>query len=306
MPAPPPRRTGAPRRAAAWAAAAAVALGGCGEAAPPADGTGAAPARSSDRATAGGTAGGSVATTKLPVYWVGGADGEQLLFREFRDPPEGSRAADPIAAAAELMTAAAPEDPDYRSLWNAVDRIGSSTSPDGTITVDLPDDAFRQDLAAEDARLALQQLAHTVAAAARTAGLLPEGSRPQVVLLVDGRPHEEVFGSVRLGEPVRPDEQLEAPVWLVDPQEGTRSDGRLALSGRVLEGVRDCEWTVTAKDDDGTVAGGPVTVVPAQGRPAEFRAEVDLPPGEYVVSVIGRDAEGGPVRDDKDVVVGAP
>jgi hypothetical protein len=251
-----------------------------------------------------GTFGGSVTTEKLPVYWVGVADGGQRLFREFRDAPSGTGIADPIGAAAALMTAGAPQDPDYRTLWAPVDRVGSATSPDGTITVDMPAHAFRADLTDEDARLAVQQLVHTVTAAATLAGLLPERSEPEVVVLVDGEPGREVFGSVRLDDPVRPAEELEAPIWVVDPQQGALNAGAVTISGRVLDGVRGCRWTVTEKGgDDVEISSGELDT---EARGGEFRAEVELEPGEYVVTVIGRDAEGRHVLDDKDVVVSAP
>ncbi|TDL42912.1 GerMN domain-containing protein [Kocuria rosea] len=278
-------------------------LGACGTGPGPAlEGTvsasGAAPASS----TTASTADGRVATTKLPVYWVGRADGEERLFREFRDASEAAAAVDPIAAAAALMTGAAPEDPDYRTLWSPVDRVGASTSPGGTITVDLPSEAFRPDLDDREVRLALQQLAHTVTATAATAGLLPEGSAAEVVVLVDGRPDEEVFGSVRLDVPLRPDEALEAPLWLDEPRQDERSGGTLVLSGRALDEVRDCRWTVAGPDGE-RVSSGAADEVPRGDGTAGFRAELELEPGPYVVTVVGRDAEGGTVRDDKDVEV---
>lgn len=299
MPTPPPRSPGARggRRALALAAAGAAVLTGCALGPQRAPGATAPP-------TGPGTAGGAAVPARLPVYWVGGADGRQRLFRELRTPPEGSRAADPIAAAAELMTTARPEDPDYRTLWSPAERVGISTAPDGTISVDMPRRAIRAGLTEEEARLALQQLVHTVADAARTAGLLPERSAPEVVLLVDGRPGEQVLGALDLGSPVAPDQQLEAPVWLLEPQQGARTGGRVNITGRILDGVAGCRWSVRPKDGDtATVSGGDVTSPSRGRRPAEFRAEVDLAPGEYVVTVLGRDAGGEPVRDDKDVVV---
>lgn len=265
---------------------------------------GAVPASGSAAATsaATSTAAHGVATTKLPVYWVGRVAGEERLFREFRDASEADAAVDPIAAAAALMTGATPEDPDYRTLWSPVDRVGASTSPEGTITVDLPSEAFRPGLDEREARLALQQLAHTVTAAAVTAGLLPEGSEAEVVVLVDGRPDEVVFGSLRLDAPLRPDERVEAPIWLDEPRQDARSEGSLSLSGRALEGVRDGRWTVAGADGR-RVSSGAATVVPRDDGTTGFRAEVELEPGAYVVTVVGRDAEGGAVRDDKDVEV---
>lgn len=288
------------------ACALALSLPGCGAGPGNAPETAASPSRTAPAPTPTASAGdGSVATTKLPVYWVGPADGEQALFREFRDATEGSGAVDPIAAAAALMTASSPQDPDYRTLWSPVEQVGSSTSPDGTITVDLPSEAFRSGLSDREARLALQQLVHTVAAAAGTAGLLPEGSGAEVVVLVDGRPGEEVFGSVRLDEPLRPDEELEAPLWLTDPPQDSRAQDVVSIAGRALDGVRDSRWTVTEKGDDSgaTVARGTVDVAAQDDGTTRFEAAVELPPGDYVVTLVGRAAEGGLVRDDKEVEV---
>ena len=134
------------------------------------------------------------------------------------------------------------------------------------------------------------------------AGLLPEGSAAEVVVLVDGRPDEEVFGSVRLDGPLRPDEALEAPLWLDEPRQDERSEGTLTLSGRALDEVRDCRWTVAGPDGE-RVSSGTADEVPRGDGTAGFRAELELEPGPYVVTVVGRDAEGGTVRDDKDVEV---
>ncbi|MFF0990681.1 GerMN domain-containing protein [Kocuria nitroreducens] len=285
-------------------------LGACGTGPEPAlDDTVTTSATSATSATAPASSlaastadGGRVATTRLPVYWVGRADGEERLFREFRDASEAAAAVDPIAAAAALMTGATPEDPDYRTLWTPVDRVGASTSPDGTITVDLPSEAFRPDLDDREVRLALQQLAHTVTATATTAGLLPEGSAAQVVVLVDGRPDEEVFGSVRLDGHLTPDETMEAPIRLDEPRQDERTEGSLTLSGRALDGVRGCRWTV-ARPGGERVSSGAAAEVPRSDGTVAFRAELELEPGDYVVTVLGRDAEGRTVRDDKDVEV---
>ncbi|MGX5359213.1 GerMN domain-containing protein [Kocuria sp. KH4] len=298
------------RRAAALSAACLVVLAGCApgpgpapHGAVPASGTAPAPVVAPGPA-GGGAAGGStsaVATTKVSVYWVGTADGERRLFREFRDATEGPAAVDPIAAAAAMLTTAAPEDPGYRTLWSPVDQVGSSTSPDGTITVDLPAEAFGTGLDEQDARLALQQLAHTVTATASSTGLLPHSAEPEVVVLVDGRAREEVFGSVRLDEPLRPDGSLEAPLWL-DPPEGPHPEGAVEISGRALEGVGECRWAVL--DADGaTVAAGAVGTTARDDGTVGFRTEVELAPGRYEVTVTGRDAEGDTVRDDGPVEV---
>ena len=299
------RRSGLPRRCVPAAGAVlAVVLAGCA-ALPVLDAGVPVPGTTPPPTTAAVSGDGTPATTKVPVHWIGAGDSGRRLFREFRDHPAESEAVDPIGAAAQLMTDSAPADPDYRTLWLPAGTVGSSMSPDGTITVDLPAEAFAPRLTEEEGRLALQQLAHTVTAAADTAGLLPTGSEPTVTVLVDGEPGRAVFGSVRLDEPVRPDEALTAPVWLATPQQGTRSPGTLTVSGRLLEGARGCRWTVEERDDPSGVplSSGIVASGPHDGEPLSFEAEVLLPPGEYVVTVVARDEEGETVRDDKEVVV---
>jgi len=102
-----------------------------------------------------------------------------------------------------MVTSATPADPDYRSLWSAVDTVGTSVSPDGTITVDLPAAAFGTQLSEKDAQMALQQMVYTVSAAAVTAGLL-DASTAKVLdgderFVLTSQPTRNVrgFGDVR-------------------------------------------------------------------------------------------------------------
>ncbi|MCJ8503422.1 GerMN domain-containing protein [Kocuria flava] len=301
------------RAAAALLGAGAVLLTGCaapgpgapaGTAAPGTVGRSAAtPAPSS--ATTARDGADTVATRRLPVYWVSGPEGRERLYRELREAPVGAPrgGADPIAAAAQLMASDRPQDPDYRSLWGDVERIGTSTSPDGTITVDLPAAAVSGELEPDRAELAVQQLVHTVTAAAATSGLLPASSRPEVVVLVEGRAGQELFGAVRPAGPVAPDGDLEAPLWLADPEEDARSGGGLVLSGRIRSGVEGGRWTVSDREGR-QVAGGRIEPASARAGTAPFRAEVPLAPGRYTVSVRGRAGDAA-VRDDKTVEVTA-
>ena len=190
---------------------ASVALAGCGTAADrPDDNSAAAPGIGAAPGTTDEALGG-VATEQAPIYWVGTGDQSGYLFREFRNP-EDTSTADPVARAAAMVTRATPMDPDYRTLWSPVSTVGTSVSPDGIITVDLPAAAFGTQLSEKDAQMALQQMVYTVSAAAVTAGLLDASTAKEVRILVDGRTGFSAFGSVDLSDPLTRDTSLAAPV----------------------------------------------------------------------------------------------
>ncbi|WP_210504208.1 Gmad2 immunoglobulin-like domain-containing protein [Nocardioides xinjiangensis] len=101
------------------------------------------------------------AGTAVPVYFAGdGPGGRTVLFREFHRV-EG----DPLTEAARLVAGGGqPDDPDYRTLWPAVD-IAAVTATDGVLLVEVPTDAFTEapdGMSRREARLALQQLVYTL------------------------------------------------------------------------------------------------------------------------------------------------
>lgn len=101
------------------------------------------------------------ARTAVPVYYAGdGPGGRTVLFREFHRV-EG----DPLLEAARLVAGdGQPDDPDYRTLWPGVE-ISSVTATDGVLLVEIPSDGFTQrpdGMTRRDARLAVQQLVHTL------------------------------------------------------------------------------------------------------------------------------------------------
>ena len=246
-----------------------------------------------------------VATEQTPVYWAGTDDQSGYLFREFRTAP-AVVTADPVAEAVVMMTSLEPLDPDYRSLWSAVESVGTSVAPGGTITVDLPAPAFASQLPADDAELALQQLVYTVSAAAVTAGLLDAATAKEVRILVDGRSDYEAFGSVDLKDPISRDASLAAPVWLIDPQTGTESGPPLTMFGRVLPDFASATWEVIPAHGDEAVKSGEITEpteTPASSAGTEFRIPVDVPAGDYTVRVTGSNEGGDRVTDDHTVTV---
>jgi hypothetical protein len=182
--APRPARARAVRR---WAGAAAVvvvsslALGGCSDDPTPVSDdtgtateepqpseTGSAAGQESDPASPtespaepGSPSEPAASGTAVPVYFAGdGPGGRTVLFREFQRV-EG----DPLTEAARLVAGGGqPVDPDYRTLWPAVE-ITSVQATDGVLLVEIPSDGFtdRPDgMSRRDARLAVQQLVRTL------------------------------------------------------------------------------------------------------------------------------------------------
>ncbi|RKQ36384.1 GerMN domain-containing protein [Kocuria tytonis] len=299
-------RSPLPRTLAAGLTAALVlALAACGNAADrPDNGSAAAPGIGSAPGSTD-NAGDGVATEQAPVYWVGTGDQAGYLFREFRTP-QNVDTADPVARAATMVTTAAPSDPDYRSLWSAVSTVGTSVSPDGTITVDLPATAFAAQLSEQDARMALQQMVYTVSAAAVTAGLLDSSTAKEVRILVDGQSGYRAFGSVDLRDPLTRDPAVAAPVWLIDPQTGADPASPLTVFARVLPAVHNVRWEITSSNrrvkGDSVRAATPGTD-PTVG--TELRTTVDLQPGTYTVRVSGTDDRGTVLTDDHEITVPA-
>lgn len=281
----------------------AVGVSSCGNAADRPDnksaaapGIGAAPGSTNDSVD-------GVATEQAPVYWVGTGEESDYLLREFRTPVT-SDIADPVARAALTVTAAAPSDPDYRTLWSAVDTVGTSVTPDGTVTVDLPAAAFTAQLSEQDARMALQQMVYTVSAAAVTAGLLDSSTAKEVRILVDGRTGYRAFGAVTLEDPLTRDPALAAPIWLIDPQTGTDPGSPLTIFARILPSVHNVRWEITSGErrvKGDTVDGPTPGTDPTTG--TELRTVVDLEPGTYTIRVSGTDEQGHTIADDHEITV---
>ena len=101
------------------------------------------------------------AGSTVPAYFAGdGRGGRTVLFREFHRAD-----GDPLTEAARLVTGGGqPDDPDYRTLWPAVE-ISSVTATDGVLLVEIPTDGFTErpdGMSKRAAKLALQQLVYTL------------------------------------------------------------------------------------------------------------------------------------------------
>lgn len=229
---------------------------------------------------------GKPAPGRIPVYWLGLNGSDVHLYREFQ-PAE--KDGDPIGEAVLAMTEGTPSDPDYFNPWKKAGRVSASISGKNVITVDISQDAFDTSMDAGMAHRAVQQLVYTATAAASNAGLTTVGHQASVVLLVDGKAGYTAFGHEVLEGPQKRDASLMAPIWIIDPQEGSGSQPSLTVSGTAVPEGGQLSWSVEPIVDgrpaEEAVESGYAELEASTGGPSLFSFTVELPAGEYNVSV---------------------
>ncbi len=242
-------------------------------------------------------------TVTVPAYFVGETPQGPRLYREFRSVD----AADPLAAAAALVTGGKTLDPDYRTLFPG--GAFASVSYDegaGVITAELPDDGWTtpaDGMSSSDAKLAVQQLVHTLQGVVQ--------SRASLVVTLGGSP-VSLFGIDTGGGGVRNADPLKtlALVNITTPEEGATVSGTFTASGVASSFEANVPWEVRE------AGGGPVVMdgfATAEGwmdklYPWETKIDVSmLSPGTY--EFVARtddpsDGEGaGPTEDTKTFTV---
>ena len=229
---------------------------------------------------------GKPAPGRIPVYWLGLNGSDVHLYREFQ-PAE--KDGDPIGEAVLAMTAGTPSDPDYFNPWKKASSVSASISGKNVITVDISEDAFGTSMDAGMAHRAVQQLVYTATAAASNAGLTTVGHQSSVVLLVNGKAGYNAFGHELLEDPQQRDVALMAPIWIIDPQEGAGSQSSLTVQGTAAPEGGQLSWRVDPIVDgrpaEEAIASGYADLEASTGGPSLFDFSVELPPGEYSVSV---------------------
>ena len=139
------------------------------------------------------------------------------------------------------------------------------------------------------AERAIQQLVYTATAAAASTGLIDSGQQVQVVVLVDGHTDYVAFDHVRLGAPTSRSAGMVAPVWIIDPQEGTSvADGSVKISGRSTVPGAKLRWEVVKVDADNAKTAyltGSATASADAAKHGLFALSVNLGPGRYEVRV---------------------
>lgn len=224
----------------------------------------------------------------LPVYYVGDTPAGPRLYREFRAPT--TERGDALATAVQMALELAPLDPDYRTPWPAGLRAGS-TYADGLLTVDLTAPFVDVELverpsamSQDEARMAVQQLIYTAQAAVQ--------ERAPVRFLLDGRPLDRLLGQP-VAEPLAADDpmQVQAPVWIITPQQGDDAAGSLQVDGRGAFFEANVSWQVL--QGDRVVKEGFATAQECCAlSPYSFEV-TGLPPGDYVLRVYDADMSGG-------------
>ena len=222
----------------------------------------------------------------LPVYWLGVNGSNVNLYREFQ---QSGTSSDPIIEAVTAMTSGKPSDPDYFNPWNKAGSVSASISGKNVITVDISSDAFKTSLDAGMAHRAVQQLVYTATAAASNAGLTTVGHSPTVILLVDGKAGYEAFGHEKLEGPLERDPSLVAPIWIIDPQEGSGAQSSLTVSGTAVSEGGQLSWRVEPIVDgrpaEVAIDAGYAELGAPAGGTSPYSFTVKLAPGEYSVSV---------------------
>ena len=292
-----------PRRFAPWAAGGAgilvaATIGGIAlagglwseepEASPAGPATSSAPEPSPSPEESDGAAG-EPAVGSVPVYYVGDTPVGPRLYREFR-APDG--AGDPLSVAVDMAVSAEPLDPDYRTPWP-----GGTTAtaervqqPAGLVQIELESTA---DLSArpagmtdEEAEIAVHQLVYTVHAA--------EQELVGVEFLEDGAPLDTLLGAKVPSPPALANPpQVQAPVWIIDPHEGKRTDGRLRVEGRGAFFEANVSWQVLDAGSGRVVRDG-FAMAQECCTLSPFRFTLpQLPDGDYVLRVYDADMSGG-------------
>ncbi|WP_371875940.1 GerMN domain-containing protein [Pseudarthrobacter sp. SSS035] len=232
-------------------------------------------------------------SNKAPVYWIGRSNSNVFLYREFRDVPEQEN---PVTRALRAMMSEKPLDPDFFTPWQDPEKLASSISGKNVITVDVSEDAFNSNLDVDMAGRAIQQLVFTATAAAASSGLIDSGQQIQVRILVDSHTDYVAFDHVQLGDPMSRAAGMVAPVWIIDPQEGTDlAGGSVKITGRSTVPGGKLRWQILRAEANGNKTPyltGETTAAAEAAQTGVFTLALSLSSGNYELRVSQVDAAG--------------
>lgn len=237
----------------------------------------------------------TAAPVDVTVYYLVDTRAGIRLARE----PHGTTGDDPVVGAVEQMLAG-PTDPDYSTAWDPGTRVLGVTRSDGTVTVDLSEEARTASIGSEGAARMVQQLVWTVTDAA-------DDQSAEVMLTVEGEPAGELWGAVSWTEPVGRDDPLDVRqlVQIDEPAEGATTPSPVTVSGDAAAFEANVPWRVLGADGAEVDAGFTTT---SEGQTfAPFSFTVELDPGTYTIEISEDDPSGGeggtPMTDTRTVTV---
>ena len=232
------------------------------------------PATSSPTATATtapttGTSPTPTGTMRVAVYYLGGSN-RPVLFREFRSVPRSTAV---VRSAVDAMLHLAPLDTDYRSVWPYSTRVLGVSVAGSVATVDLSGDARSASAGADVERASLQQLVHTVTAAAP--------SITGVRLHFDGQTKESLWGHVDTRGTLTRGAQNEtlAPIWVIEPGHHATVARTFTVKGTATVFEATVSWSVTRPGSTAKLASGFVTASKGAPERGDFTVNVTLPAG---------------------------
>jgi hypothetical protein len=230
---------------------------------------------------------------RVAVYYLGETKVGPRLYREFRTVPQSAGV---VRAAVDTMLHLAPLDPDYKSVWPKAATVRGVGISGSVATVDLSANARTASAGSEAERLSLQQLVHTVTAAA------PAVKSVQVKF--DGAVKDSLWGHVSTKAPIGRSESTSTlgPVWVIEPGSGTKVARTFTASGVATVFEATVSWSVTPVCAAGAackpIKGGFVNAsIGAPGR-GTWKVTVTLPAtttGDVVFTAWESSAEDGSV-----------
>ncbi|HVF06540.1 MAG TPA: Gmad2 immunoglobulin-like domain-containing protein [Frankiaceae bacterium] len=241
-----------------------------------------------------------VGSMRVAVYYVGGEQRRPVLFREFRSVP---RSTGVVREAVHAMLTLVPQDADYYSLWPTGSRVNSVRVDGTTAIVDLAADSRRVNATKEIERASLQQLVHTVTAAAP--------ALRSVRVLFDGKTAPTLWGDVATTGPISRGAQVDtlAPIWVVEPAQGAKVSRTFTVKGTATVFEATVSWAVTRPGSTTKIVDGYVTATEGAPGRGSFTVTVKLPAGttgDVVFTAWESSAEDGSVQhpDSKTYRVG--
>lgn len=228
------------------------------------------------------------ATMRTTVYWLlGDGSSRPVLYRETRTV---ARSTAVVRSAVEAMLHLAPLDADYRSLWPRATTLRGVSVAGPVATVDLSGNARTVTATADEERASLQQLVHTVTAAAPAI--------TSVRLRFDGAQKATLWGHVSTTGPIarRAQEDTLGPVWVLDPAPGANVGRTFTVKGAATVFEATVSWAVTRPGSTTQLAHGFATATKGAPDRGDFTVNVTLPAtvhGDVVLTAWESSAEDG-------------